>query len=67
MTKKQKQMTLKFTYELLQNREGDIRRDAAYLMGVVVTSFDEEYTKELPDGVILKMQRDRKSVVRERV
>lgn len=55
MTKKQKQMTLKFTYELLQNREGDIRRDAAYLMGVVVTSFDEEYTKELPDGVILKI------------
>ena len=34
---------------------GDIRRDAAYLMGVVVTSFDEEYTKELSDGVILKI------------
>lgn len=50
MTQKQKLMTLKFLYELLMHREGDIRRQAAGLMGNIIVNFDEEYRKELPAG-----------------
>lgn len=55
MTKNQKQMTLKFIYELLSHREGDIRREAAALMGKIILFFDEEYRKELPEGIALKI------------
>lgn len=51
MTQKQKNMTLYFLYELLAHKEGDIRRQAATLMGGIITNFDEEYRKELPEGV----------------
>lgn len=54
LTKKQKQMVLKFASELLIHREGDIRREAAYLIGYLIAAFDEEYRKELPKGVVLK-------------
>lgn len=53
MTKKQKQMTIRFMYDLLGHREGDIRREAAKLMGRIIAAFDEEYRKELPEGVQL--------------
>lgn len=52
MTQKQKMMTLKFLYELLMHREGDIRRQAADLLGNIIVHFDEEYRKELPEGVV---------------
>lgn len=51
MTQKQKLMTLYFLYDLLTHREGDIRRQAAVLMGEIITNYDEEYRKELPEGV----------------
>lgn len=51
MTQKQKLMTLHFFYDLLTHREGDIRRQAAILIGKLITNYDEEYRKELPDGV----------------
>lgn len=51
MTQKQKLMTLYFLYDLLTHREGDIRRQAATLMGELITNYDEEYRKELPEGV----------------
>jgi nicotinic acid mononucleotide adenylyltransferase len=51
MTQKQKQMTMKFLYELLMHSEGDIRRLAAEVMGMFIANFDEEYRKELPNGV----------------
>lgn len=53
MTQKQKLMTLHFLYDLLTHREGDIRRQAAVLMGEVITEYDEKYRKELPKGVHL--------------
>lgn len=53
MTEHQKTMTLAFLYELLSHREGDIRLEAATLMGRIVANFNEIYTKELPDGVTL--------------
>ncbi|WP_324822655.1 hypothetical protein [Sinanaerobacter sp. ZZT-01] len=51
MTQKQKMITLHFLYELLMHREGDIRRQAADLMGNIIVHFDEEYRKELPEDV----------------
>jgi len=51
MTQKQKLMTLSFLYELLMNREGDIRRQSASLLGNIIVHYDAEYRKELPEGV----------------
>lgn len=45
-------MTLNFLYELLMHREGDIRRQSAQLIGNIIVNYDEEYRKELPEGVI---------------
>lgn len=54
MTQKQKLMVLHFLYELLMHREGDIRRQAAYVMGDLIAGYDEEYRKELPAGVLVR-------------
>lgn len=51
MTQKQKIVTLNFLYELLMHREGDIRRQSADLIGNIIVHSDEEYRKELPEGV----------------
>ncbi|KMO86460.1 phosphohydrolase [Megasphaera cerevisiae DSM 20462] len=53
MTEHQKMMILKFLYELLSHKEGDIRMQAAVLMGRIVAKFNDTYTKELPQGVSL--------------
>ena len=53
MTERQEALILQFLYELLSSKEGDIRRSAAALMGRIVANFDDKYTKELPDGVVL--------------
>ena len=45
---KQKEQTLSFLYELLLNREGDIRRQAAALIGKIFADFNAGYRKELP-------------------
>ncbi len=66
MIKSQKKMTLRFLYEFLDHREGDIRRDAADLMGNIILYFDEEYRKELPEGIVLvKDSEDKYKVWRE--
>jgi len=51
LSQKEKLFTLSFLYELLVHREGDIRRQAAFLMGSIIVSFDLEYTKEFPEDV----------------
>lgn len=56
MTQKQKLMTLHFLYELLTHKEGDIRRQTADLMGSIIAKYDEEYRKELPEGVTLNAE-----------
>lgn len=53
MTEKQKLMTLKFLYELLAHRESDIRTQAGEIMGLIIARFNEEFRKELPEGVQL--------------
>lgn len=44
----QKVQTLAFLYELLMHREGDIRRQAAALIGEIIAGFHEGYVKERP-------------------
>ncbi len=45
---RQKTQALSFLYELLVHREGDIRRQAASLMGQIIARFHLVYRKELP-------------------
>ncbi len=51
MTARQKQMTIGFLRELLINKGGDVRRQAAALIGRIIASYDEKYRKELPEGI----------------
>ena len=44
----QKVQTLAFLYELLMHREGDIRRQAAALLGEIIAGFHAGYVKERP-------------------
>lgn len=46
----QKVQTLAFLYELLMHREGDIRRQAAALLGEITGGFHAGYAKERPAG-----------------
>lgn len=48
---KQKEQTLSFLYELLMHREGDIRAQAARLLGNVIAQFNAGYRKERPVGM----------------
>ena len=50
MDQKQKLLTISFLYELLTHREGDIRQEAARLMGRMIVGYDVEYRKEIPEG-----------------
>ncbi len=51
MSQRQKQMTMAFLYELMSHREGDIRRQAADLLGNMIAHYDISYGKELPKNV----------------
>ena len=53
LTQKQKIITLRFLYETLIHPEEDIRRQCAELIGRLVALFDEDYRKEIPEGVSL--------------
>ena len=55
MTQKQKLITLKFLYDQLIHPEGDIRKQAAQLIGELLAKFDEDYRKEVPEDVILSI------------
>ncbi|MDD3920635.1 MAG: hypothetical protein PHO41_05670, partial [Eubacteriales bacterium] len=48
MTQRQKLITMRFLYELFLHNQGDIRRQAAALLGNILTHYDVEYRKELP-------------------
>lgn len=48
---RQKTQALSFLYELLVHREGDIRRQAAALIGQIIARFHLVYRKELPADV----------------
>ncbi|MGM9619156.1 MAG: cytidyltransferase-related domain protein [Oscillospiraceae bacterium] len=48
LRQEQKIQTLQFLYELLMHKEGDIRRQAATLMGDILARFHAGYAKEVP-------------------
>lgn len=48
LTQKQKLITLHFLEDLLFHKEEDIRKEAAELIGLLISQYDEEYRKELP-------------------
>ena len=49
LSARQKILALSFLYELLSHREGDIRRQAAQLLGKVIARFHLVYRKSLPE------------------
>ncbi|MGN0671928.1 MAG: nicotinate-nicotinamide nucleotide adenylyltransferase [Anaerovoracaceae bacterium] len=51
MTKQEKMMTLHFLYDALSHKEGDIRRQAAAIMGKIIASYKDPLRKELPENV----------------
>lgn len=55
----QKEQTLEFLYELLLLPDGDIRRQAASLMGRILAGFLSGYKKELPAGTAPSSQEER--------
>ncbi len=52
LTQKQKLQTLKFLQENLVHPEDDIRFHSIRIMGELIASYDEDYRKELPEGVL---------------
>ena len=55
----QKEQTLEFLYELLLLSDGDIRRQAASLIGRILAGFQSGYKKELPAGTAPSPQENR--------
>lgn len=51
LTQKQKIQTLQFLQEILAHPEDDIRLNAIRVIGELIANYDEDYRKELPDGV----------------
>jgi len=50
LSPRQKEQALAFLYELLVHREGDIRRQAGALIGLIIARFHLVYRKELPNN-----------------
>ncbi len=59
LTSAQKEQTLDFLYELLLYPDGDIRRQAAALIGRILAGFHSGYKKELPKDAPPDPQDDR--------
>ena len=59
----QKEQTLEFLYELLLQPDGDVRRQAAALIGQILAGFLSGYKKELPAGTAPSPQEDRPFVL----
>jgi len=55
LTQNQKMITLRYLYEQLTHPEDEIRRRSARLIGLLIASFDEDYRKEIPQNVTLKL------------
>lgn len=51
LTQKQKIQTLDFLQEIMTHPEDDIRLNAVRVIGELIANYDEDYRKELPQGV----------------
>ncbi|SET50405.1 cytidyltransferase-like domain-containing protein [Natronincola peptidivorans] len=54
LTQKQKIIAMKFLYEKLVHPEEDIRKQSAHIIGSLIALFDENYRKEIPEGLSLE-------------
>ncbi|SDK77164.1 cytidyltransferase [Natronincola ferrireducens] len=54
LTQKQKIIAIKFLYEKIIHPEEDIRRQCASTIGSLIATFDENYRKEIPEGLKLE-------------
>ncbi len=61
----QKKQILDFLYELLMHREGQIRAEAAMLMGKIIAQFNFGYRKQRPVGMPDLGEREADAVSRE--
>ncbi|MFM9412836.1 HD domain-containing protein [Peptococcus simiae] len=52
MTRPQKELIFNYLLEMLIYPEGDIRRQAAHLIGTLLAGFDERYSKWLPENAV---------------
>lgn len=55
LSQRQKQIMMKFLFEMLLNPEEDIRIECANLLGRIVSDFDEEYRKEIPQNAVVNL------------
>lgn len=53
LTQKQKILVLHFLIDLMLHKEEDVRKEASELIGRILSNYDEEYRKELPDSVVM--------------
>lgn len=51
MTCAQKDASIRFLYEMMMHRDGDIRRQAARITGELVADYEIRYQKEVPEGL----------------
>lgn len=57
LTQKQKLTTINFLYDLLLHKEEDIRKEAAEIIGLLISIYDEEYRKEVPENINLSQSK----------
>ncbi len=53
LSQKQKDMILRFLYDMMTHRDGDIRRQAASIAGKIIAHYELRYTKEVPEGYVV--------------
>ena len=53
LTQKQKVLVLHFLTDLMLHKEEDVRKESSELIGRILSNYDEEYRKELPDSVVM--------------
>ncbi len=46
----QKSVILEFLFDMLSHRDGDIRRQAASIAGILIAGYEIRFTKEIPSG-----------------
>lgn len=57
LNQNEKILVLKFLYDQLVFSEEGVRQKSARLIGYLISSFDEKYRKEIPDGVYLEISK----------
>ena len=46
----QKKVILEFLFDMMSHKDGDIRRQAAEIAGILIAGYEIQFAKEIPDG-----------------